>query len=128
MTPLTKEQLRAAKLLADGASLPGAAAALKRSEATVRGWLKLPALHEAYRAAVLEAAVHSYARALKRLNEQMDDENPQVAQRAAKELLDRFEEAVMGAQEREIVVRVEGMPPLGMPPPMDGETAGDPRA
>ena len=39
---------------------------------------------------------------------------------AAKELIDLFADAVMKEDEREIVVRVEGMPEIGMPEGPEG--------
>ena len=60
--------------------------------------------------------------AVDKLVDQVASENDSVAQRAAKELIDLFADAVMNESDREIVVRIEGMPELGMPePPREAE-------
>lgn len=46
----------------------------------------------------------------------MGDENPSVAQRAVHEALDQFEDAASQLGGRELVVRIEGGPSIGMPP------------
>ena len=68
-----------------------------------------------HREAVLKKAGPSFVSAVDRLVDQVASENDAVAQRAAKELIDLFADAVMKEDEREIVVRVEGMPEMGMP-------------
>ena len=68
-----------------------------------------------HREAVLKKAGPSFVSAVDKLVDQVGSENDAVAQRAAKELIDLFADAVMKEDEREIVVRVEGMPEIGMP-------------
>ena len=68
-----------------------------------------------HRETVLKKAGPSFVSAVDKLVDQVGSENDSVAQRAAKELIDLFADAVMKEDEREIVVRVEGMPELGMP-------------
>lgn len=71
--------------------------------------------YEKHREAVMKKAGPSLVSAVDKLVDQVTSENDSVAQRAAKELIDLFADAVMKADETEIVVRVEGMPELGMP-------------
>ena len=64
---------------------------------------------------MLAKAGPSVVSAVNRLAIQVDSENDAVAQRAAKELIDLFARDVMQEEEREIVIRIEGMPEIGMP-------------
>lgn len=109
------ERREAARMLADGMSAAEAAERLGRHENTIYRWMKRAEVRRAYREAVMRRAAVSYARAVKRLSAQVDDENAQVAQRAAKEVMERFGDALMKESDGEIVVRVEGAPELGMP-------------
>lgn len=68
-----------------------------------------------HREAVMKMAGPQFRGAVDKLARQMESENESVSQRAAKELIDLFADAVMKEDEREIVVRVEGMPEIGMP-------------
>lgn len=109
------EMLEAAGLLAEGKSVKEVAAQLKRSDTTVRRWMHDESVREAYREAILRTAVVGCAKAVHRLEKQVSGPDESVAQRAAKEMLDRFGDAVLKQDEREIVVRVVNMPQLGMP-------------
>ena len=109
------EMLEAAALLAEGKSASEVARQLGRAESTIRRWMKDDAIREAYREAILRTALVSYARAIRKLSDQVDADNEAVAQRAAKDLIDRFGDVIMQEREREIVVRVIGAPEIGMP-------------
>lgn len=115
------EMLEAAGLLAEGKSAGEVAKALGRAESTIRRWMKDESIREAYREAILRTALVSYARAIRKLSDQVDAENEAVAQRAAKDLIDRFGDVIMQEQDREIVVRVVGAPEMGMPDPPEEE-------
>ena len=115
------EMLEAAGLLAEGKSAGEVARQLGRAECTIRRWLKDESIREAYREAILRTALVSYARAIRKLSDQVDAENEAVAQRAAKDLIDRFGDVIMQEQDREIVVRVVGAPEMGMPDPPEEE-------
>lgn len=109
------EMLEAAGLLAEGKSAGEAARLLGRAESTIRRWMKDEAVRDAYREAILRTALVSYARAIKKLSDQVDADNEAVAQRAAKDLIDRFGDVIMQERDREVVVRVIGAPEIGMP-------------
>lgn len=109
------EMLEAAGLLAEGKSAGEAARLLGRAESTIRRWMKDETVRDAYREAILRTALVSYARAIKKLSDQVDADNEAVAQRAAKDLIDRFGDVIMQEREREVVVRVIGAPEIGMP-------------
>ena len=89
---------------------------------TLRLWKKKPEFTELYRALLREMAMPAYGKALNRITKQIDDPNPWIAQGAAREALTRFGPAIMGENENEITIKVEGMPVLGMPgqPTTDG--------
>ena len=109
------EMLEAAALMAEGKSAKEVAAKLGRSETTVRRWMHDETVRSAYREAILRTALVSYARAIKKLSDQVDADNEAVAQRAAKDLIDRFGDVIMQERDREVVVRVIGAPDIGMP-------------
>ena len=108
-------RLDAAELLAQGLTAQQAALRLGCAEEDIYGWMSEPEVMEQYRKCVLRREVIGYAKAVERITGQMDDENPTVSLRAAKEALDRFGESAMQLGGREVVVRVEGMPTIGMP-------------
>ena len=112
---IKNEMLEAAGLLAEGKSAAEVAKELGRSETTIRRWMKDEAIREAYREAILRTALVSYARAIRKLSDQVDADNEAVAQRAAKDVIDRFGDVIMQERDREIVVRVIGAPEIGMP-------------
>jgi len=109
------ELLEAAALLAEGRSAAEVARLIGRAESTIRRWMKDEAVRDAYREAILRTALVSYARAIKKLSDQVDADNEAVAQRAAKDLIDRFGDVIMQERDREVVVRVIGAPEIGMP-------------
>ena len=109
------ELLEAAGMLAEGRSIAEVARLVGRSETTIRRWMKDESTREAYREAILRTALVSYARAIRKLSDQVDADNEAVAQRAAKDLIDRFGDVIMQERDREIVVRVVGAPEIGMP-------------
>ncbi len=112
---ITDEMLEAAALLSEGKTAGEAARVLGRSESTIRRWMKDEAVRDAYREAILRTALVSYARAIKKLSDQVDADNEAVAQRAAKDLIDRFGDVIMQERDREVVVRVIGAPDIGLP-------------
>lgn len=109
----TKEQ--AAALLAEGLSIAEIAQRMQVAEAQVLTWLENPEVMKCYHRHLNGSKVVSYARAVRRIAGQMQDENPMVVLRAAKEALEKFEGAAAGGGEGGLTVRLEGIPPLGMP-------------
>ena len=128
---ITKQQLQVAELLAegvkpneiaricfdiraeDGVSVDEAKEA--KARAKVRRWMRDPKVQEAYRALLREFIVPEFARAAAKLASQIDDPNGWLANKAANDIITRFDAAVMGAEDREITVKVEGMPKMGTP-------------
>ena len=109
------EMLEAAGLLAEGKSAGEVARRLGRSESTIRRWMRDESAREAYREAILRTALVSYARAVRQRSDHGEADNAAVAQRAAKDLIDRFGDVIMQERDREVVVRVVGAPEMGMP-------------
>lgn len=68
-----------------------------------------------YRSILKEAAFDGVARAAAKLIQQIDDPQGWLAQGAAREVLSRFWSLVYGDEERAQVIRIEGMPALGVP-------------
>ena len=99
----------------NGEARPMTPAEKGKATKTLRKWAQLPGFADCYRAIVREIALPSYGRAIQRITKQIDDGNPWVAQGAAREVLARFGPVVMGTEDREIIVKVEGMPDIGMP-------------
>lgn len=81
----------------------------------LRRWMRLPAFQELYRARVLSVAMPMYGKALQTIKSQMDSDNAWIAQGAAREVLSRFGDAVMGTESNETVIKIEGMPTIGEP-------------
>ena len=68
-----------------------------------------------HREDVMKSAGKNFQTAVGKLVDQMESESESVSQRAAKELIDLFADAVLKSDDREVVVRIEGMPEIGMP-------------
>lgn len=70
---------------------------------------------EYYRSLVNEWSVHHVGRALKKLSEQIDSNQPWLANKAANDVLTQSKLMLTGTDDGTVVVRVEGMPELGTP-------------
>ena len=81
-----------------------------------------PAFQECYRALVKELVMDNFGQAVKKLGLQIDDPNGWLANKAINDYLTRFGPQIMGEDNKEIVVRVEGMPELGTPDADDSVT------
>lgn len=134
---LQKKHLEAVQLMFEGYSIPEIAEALfdirgpdgmpdkkKRNNAVrqVYYWVEKPEFLEAYRKLEQGMMMPRYSKAMKVFDRQLEDSNPWVAQGAAREIANRFGPQLMGQSETEVVVRVEGMPDLGTPEDMEGNT------
>ena len=81
----------------------------------LRKWMEDPEMIAEYRKLQRTEAMPRYAKAMNVLEKQLGSRNEWVAQGAAREIATRFEQKLMGAEETEIVVRIEGAPELGEP-------------
>lgn len=127
---LKKKHVAAAQLLAEGFSTTEIAAAmfnvttpdggtdkkkLANALSQVRKWRKEPEFIALYRDTLREMTEPACGKAVKKITEQVDDENPWIAQNAAREVLTRFLPIVMGEDDKTITIKVEGVPELGTP-------------
>ncbi len=110
-----RRRIVAAELIAGGEIIKDVAAIVGVSEGTVFRWMRDPECIEAYRKMLSVKGYDRYARAMKVLDKQMDGDNAWVAQGAAREVANRYHDAVTGEASREVIIKVEGMPDLGMP-------------
>ena len=70
---------------------------------------------EYYRTLIAEWSVHHVGRALSKLSEQIDSNQPWLANKAANDVLLQSKALTTGIDDGTVVVRVEGMPELGTP-------------
>lgn len=76
---------------------------------------KLPGWAECYRAIVRDWAYDAHGQALKRISSQINDKNGWLANKASNDILTRFGPMVMGEENNQVKVIIEGMPTLGAP-------------
>ena len=127
---LKKKHVTAARLLAEGFTPAEIASAvfnvttpeggvdkkkLESALSQVRKWRKEPEFISLYRDTLREMTEPACGKAVQKITEQIDDENPWIAQNAAREVLTRFLPVVMGEDDKTITIKVEGMPELGTP-------------
>lgn len=124
---LTAQALQAAQLMADGHKIKDIItavfgvtyesdnAAWQRGRRKLAKWQDDPAWQEAYNNCVRRAVAPLVGRAVSRIDKQIDDDNPWIAQGAAREVLSRFGSGIMGEDDKSITIKVEGMPQIGVP-------------
>ena len=127
---LTKKHMLAARMLADGYTITQTATALwnvttpeggtdKKKLASaveiLRQWRRRPEFAEVYKETLREMVEPAAGKAIQRITAQIDDDNPWIAQNAAREALTRFLPMVMGEDDKTITVKIEGMPEMGTP-------------
>ena len=124
---LTAPMLQAAQLLADGHLIQDVIvaiwgvtrdsdrAAYERARRKLAKWQADPAWQEQHKRALQASVAPLIGRAVKKIGDQIEHDNPWVAQGAAREALSRFGASAFGADDKSVTVRVEGMPTLGVP-------------
>lgn len=138
---VTKKQMQAVRLMADGHKLEEIAiclfdvlaedgvtvdaAKLDRAKRKLVQWRGSDKVQQAFRALLREDMMQPVARAARKLSEQIEDGNGWLANKAANDVLTRFGPAVLGEESKQIVVRVEGMPELGAPEIGEQVTSAD---
>lgn len=70
---------------------------------------------EYYRSLITEWSIHHVGRALNKLSEQIDSNQPWLANKAANDILNQSKALTSGVDDGTVVVKVEGMPELGTP-------------
>lgn len=86
-----------------------------RQKRQLKKWRDLDEYQDAYRKTVRAIAGSVYGKALAKICEQIDSDNPWVAQNAAREVLSRYGDILMGKEDKSITVKIDGMPTLGTP-------------
>lgn len=76
---------------------------------------KDPKFREYYNSMVTEYRVHGYGKAIHKLTDLIDDQNPWVAMQASNSVLSHTEKVVTGEDENTVTVKIEGAPVLGVP-------------
>lgn len=124
---ITAQAMQAAQLMADGHKIKdiitaiwgctyeGDRAAWQRGRRQLAKWQSDPAWMAHYQELVRASITPLVGRAINRIDQQIDDSNPWIAQGAAREVLSRFGARAMGEEDKSVTVRVEGMPTLGVP-------------
>lgn len=85
-----------------------------------------PQFQECYRAIVKQATQGLYSTALQKLGKQLelDPKDPKtmwVVNKAANDVINRYHDAIMGSDSKDVTVHIEGMPKLGKPEDMKPE-------
>lgn len=122
--------LTAVNMRLSGCSIKEIAEALGKSPECISAWLKRPEVREKYaqlndeyasdfRDALKGRSRRAYDKALGVMESQLDSENEWVKQNAARDILTRFQQAVVGDEANEVIVRFEGMPTIGEPSASD---------
>ena len=130
---LTAQALQAAQLMADGHKIKDIITAIfgvtyesdnaawQRGRRKLAKWQDDPAWQAAYNCCVRRAVTPLVGRAVRKIDEQIDDDNPWIAQGAAREVLSRFGGSVLGEDDKSITIKVEGMPIIGVPTGEDSD-------
>lgn len=88
-------------------------------------WKRDPKCQECYRAIVAEIAFGDFSHSMARMRQQVDSNDPWLAQNAARDTLNRWQSKVMGEESADTVIRIEGMPALGTPEGIVNDGGGD---
>jgi len=88
---------------------------LKEKVRQLKNWMKEPLFQDYYKRNHFANGMHVYSHAFKVMTKQVDSSDGWLAQNAARDLLNRLEPAVIGKDEQNIHIVVEGMPELGEP-------------
>jgi len=89
--------------------------AVKAAKSRLRNLRKDEKFQEYYRSLVTEWSVHHVGRALNKLAEQVDSNQPWLANKAANDVILQSKNLITGLDDNTVVVKVEGMPELGVP-------------
>lgn len=124
---LTRIQKAAARMLARGESEADILACIFKvgAEATpyqknkaltqLRKWTKNQKFKEYYREVTNDIALAAVGSANMEIYKQLKSNNPWIVNKAANDILSRFLPNIMGENDKQVVVKVEGMPALGTP-------------
>ena len=94
---------------------------IKATKTQITRWTHDPKVMECYRAILRECAMYGVGKANSVLIKTMDSGNEWAAMQAAQGYLARYGDVVMGEDQKETVIRIEGMPQLGTPNAEEGD-------
>lgn len=123
---LTTKETLACRVLALGGSEEEAIRYLDVPENCTRGehmkgmnrlhkLMRDPKFQECFRAIVAERTMAAYGHAVGKIIQQIDEDNGWLANKAANDVLTRFGPTIMGEDDKQVVIRVENGPVLGIP-------------
>ena len=114
--PLKAKQFEAIQLRLQGLSNTAIAKELGISLSTLRDWLAREDVREVYDKELRGKIRDMYNKASRKIESQIEDTNPWIAQNAARTVLTTYGGIVLGDNKQEIVVHMAGgMPDIGMP-------------
>ena len=111
---LTIPKAKCADMMAAGVQYKEIAEALDVSQQTISKWSRDPDVIEQYRKVMARQSFTLYAKAMQVLEEQLYSSNLWIRQDAARELATRLHDVATG-DARDIVIRLEGSPMIGLP-------------
>ena len=88
---------------------------LRAAKQRLRNLRRDEKFQEYYRSIITEWSVHNVGKALSKLSEQIDSNQPWLANKAANDVILQSKTLISGADDNTVVVKVEGMPELGSP-------------
>lgn len=87
---------------------------IRNAKNRLRTLRKNEKFQEYYRSIITEWSVHNVGKALSKLASQMDDKNGWLANKACNDILNQSKNFT-GSDDNTVLVKVEGMPELGVP-------------
>lgn len=89
--------------------------AVANAKSKLRKLRKNPKFIEYYNSIVTEFRVHGYGKAMNKMVDLIDNDNPWLALQAAVNVVSKTEKIVTGDEENAVTVKIEGLPELGTP-------------
>ena len=111
----TKQMMQACELYAQGHGVHAIADIMHKGQDTIRRWLKMPEIQAIYRDLLRESLTPMVARAQKCISDKIDSPLEWVSLQASQMAINKYSDKVLGEDDRDIVVRIEGLPDLGTP-------------
>ena len=102
--------------------------AYNRYEQRIFRWRKLPAYRECWKDEVQRIVQMTMGKAFQVIRNQLDSDNEWIANKAANDVLTLAQRVVFADDEKQLTVRIEGMPEIGSPADPDALQAADLRS
>lgn len=88
---------------------------LRAAKERLRNLRKNEKFQEYYRSIITEWSVHNVGKALNKLSEQIDSNQPWLANKAANDVILQSKALISGTDDNTVRVQIEGMPEIGSP-------------